>query len=92
MAIVDIQPKPVDLLDDLKQRHPHIRIVYFECDIVMKDEINATFNAIECIFQTVDILINAAGIFNDKNVELTFKVNVVRIFKFRTFFEMFYSN
>lgn len=78
MAIVDIQSKPIDLLDELKTKNPNIRIVYFECDISVKDELEATFNSIVDIFQRVDILINAAGIFNDKNVQLTFKVNVVR--------------
>lgn len=78
MAIVDIQSKPIDLLDELKTQNPNIRIIYFECDISVKDELEATFNSIIDIFQRVDILINAAGIFNDKNVQLTFKVNVVR--------------
>lgn len=81
LAIVDIQPKPNDLLDEFKAEHPQIRIVYFECDISVKDEIESTFDSIGSIFQSVDILINAAGIFNDKNVEQTFKVNVVRAIK-----------
>lgn len=80
MAIVDIQRKPITLLDELKVNNPQARIVYFECDVSVKDEIEATFNAIDNIFRKIDILINAAGIFNDKNIELTFKVNVVCFF------------
>lgn len=63
----------------MKTQNPTTRIVYFECDITIKDELEATFNSIVEIFQQVDILINAAGIFNDKNIQQTFKVNVVRI-------------
>lgn len=78
LAIVDIQSDPLELINDLKLQYPKIQIVYFVCDATIKEEIESTFNEIESLFGTVDILINAAGIFNDKNVELTFKVNVVR--------------
>lgn len=77
MAIVDIQSEPSDLLENLKLQYAKTKIVYFKCDISAKDEIETTFDTIESLFQTIDILINAAGIFNDKNIELTFKVNVV---------------
>lgn len=77
LAIVDIQSEPSDLLENLKLQYANTQIVYFKCDISVKDEIETTFNTIESLFQSIDILINAAGIFNDKNIELTFKVNVV---------------
>ncbi|XP_055324744.1 alcohol dehydrogenase 2-like [Sitodiplosis mosellana] len=76
LAIVDIQTKPVDLLDKLKTQNPTTRIVYFECDISVKDELESTFQSIADMFKQVGILINAAGTFNDKDVQLTFKVNV----------------
>lgn len=60
----------------MKTQSPNTRIIYFECDISVKDELEATFNSIADIFQRVDILINVAGIFNDKNILQTFKVNV----------------
>lgn len=78
LAIVDIQSDPMELINELKLQYPKIQIVYFVCDVTIKEEIESTFNEIESLFGTVDILINAAGIFNDKNIELTFKVNVVR--------------
>lgn len=84
LAIVDIQSDPLELINDLKLQYPKIQIVYFVCDVTIKEEIESTFNEIESLFGTVDILINAAGIFNDKNVELTFKVNVVRRIPYET--------
>lgn len=78
LAIVDIQSDPMELINELELQYPKIQIEYFVCDVTIKEEIESTFNEIESLFGTVDILINAAGIFNDKNIELTFKVNVVR--------------
>lgn len=95
LAIVDIQSMPTDLIDDLKLLHPHSRIIYFHCDVTIKDELRTTFNSIVNIFQAIDILINAAGIFNDKDIELTFKVNVVGIlveqFHFLCFSNCFFN-
>lgn len=46
---------------------------------MLKDRLRATFDEIARISQKkIDILINAAGIFNDTDVELAFKVNVMR--------------
>lgn len=77
--MIDIQPKPTKILDDFNERFPNANIIYFQTDITFKVELEATFNAIREIFPSIDILINTAGIFNDKNVELTFKVNVVSL-------------
>lgn len=78
LAIIDMQPIPTHFLDELKTRSPRTQIMYFQCDISLKDRLSSTFDEIARIFQKIDILINAAGIFNDIDVELTFKVNVVR--------------
>lgn len=77
LAIIDIQPKPTKILDEFNENFPQARTMYFQTDITFKIELEATFNAIKEIFPSIDVLINTAGIFNDKNVELTFKVNVV---------------
>lgn len=68
---------PTDLLNPLRTENPQAQVVYFQCDVSIRDELQTAFNSILNIFKKIDILINAAGIFNDKNVELTFKVNVV---------------
>lgn len=78
LAIIDMQPIPTHFLDELKTRRPRTQIMYFQCDISLEDRLSSTFDEIARIFQKIDILINAAGIFNDIDVELTFKVNVVR--------------
>lgn len=75
--MIDIEPKPTEILDEFNQQFPHAQIMYFQTDITFKVELEATFNVINDIFPSIDILVNTAGIFNDKNVELTFKVNVV---------------
>lgn len=74
------------MIEEMKKKHRKARIAYFKCDISVKDEVEATFNSVESMFQTVDIIINSAGILNDKKMELTFKVNVVRVLIFLTFY------
>lgn len=70
------------LLDELKTKNPHIQINHFQCDVSSKDDLRSTFDKIASAFRKSDILINAAGIFNDNHVECTFKVDVVRIMSF----------
>lgn len=77
MAIIDIQAIPTHLLDELKTTHPRTQIIYFQCDITLKDGLRSTFKEITSNFRKIDILINAAGIFNVIDVERTYKVNVV---------------
>lgn len=68
--MVDIKPKLTKILNEFNKRFPRVQIIYFQTDITFKVEWEATFNAINDIFPSIII-------FNDKNVELTFKVNVV---------------
>lgn len=77
LAIVDIQSAPNEQLDQLLHDYPLTKIYYFQIDVTDANVLRTTFNRINEIFQSFDILINAAGIFNDKNIDLTFKVNVV---------------
>lgn len=77
LAIVDIQAAPNEQLDHWRREYPLTNIRYFQIDVTDAHVLRTTFNRIYGNFQSVDVLINAAGIFNDKNLELTFKVNVV---------------
>lgn len=77
LAIVDIQCTPNEQLEQLTSDHPLTKISYFQTDITDETALRTTFHRINDHFECIDILINAAGIFNDKNIDLTFKVNVV---------------
>lgn len=77
MAIVDIQSTPNEQLNRLFAEYPLTKISYFQIDITDEADLRKTFNRINEKFKSIDILINAAGIFNDTNIEKTFKVNVV---------------
>lgn len=83
LAIVDIQSEPANILDELRNRFPKTEILYFQTDVTLKDELETTFKEVRETFESIDILINAAGIFNDRDVELTFKVNVVGLFNIK---------
>lgn len=77
LAIVDIQSSPTEQLDQLIREYPLTKICYFEADITDETVLRTTFNRINEIFESIDVLINSAGIFNDRNIDQTFKVNVV---------------
>lgn len=47
----------------------HTQIIYIQCDISLKDKLRNTFDEIASIFRKIDVLIHAAGIFNDTDVE-----------------------
>ena len=64
-------------LSSLPGEFPSTSIAYFECDISVEKDLKRTLNEIHEQFGTIDILINSAGIFNDRDVELTLRVNVV---------------
>lgn len=74
MAIVDIQPDPTG---EWACVDATTKIPYFQIDIADEKVLRETFNRIHGMFESIDVLINAAGIFNDRNIDLTFKVNVV---------------
>lgn len=59
--------------------YPSAKISYFQIDITEEADLRKTFYRINENFESIDILINAAGIFNDTNIDLTFRVNVVNM-------------
>lgn len=77
LAIVDIQSSPNEQLDQFIRGYPLTKICYVQADITDETVLRTTFNRINEIFESIDVLINAAGVFNDRNIEQTFKVNVV---------------
>lgn len=56
--MIDIQPKRTEILNEFNERFSRVQIIYFQTDITFKVELEATFNAFNDIFPTIDILIN----------------------------------
>ncbi|XP_071626136.1 15-hydroxyprostaglandin dehydrogenase [NAD(+)]-like [Temnothorax longispinosus] len=52
------------------------RVVFFACDVTKADDLRKTFEKIVDAFKGLDILINNAGMLNDKYWEQTIELNV----------------
>lgn len=77
VAVVDLPtsngPKATATLEDEFGKG---RAVFFACDVTKADELRETFEKVVDAFGGLDILINNAGILNDKIWEQTIDINV----------------
>lgn len=71
----DIQEPHKELVDLLEN---HKNVFYEKGDLTDQEFVAAIFRKYVEKLGYIDILINAAGIMNELNVDLTIKVNVVR--------------
>ncbi|XP_011874822.1 PREDICTED: 15-hydroxyprostaglandin dehydrogenase [NAD(+)]-like [Vollenhovia emeryi] len=62
--------------DTLEKEFGKGRAVFFACDVTKADELKKTFEKIVDAFHGLDILINNAGMLNDKYWEQTLELNV----------------
>lgn len=70
------------LNDDYSDKY----IVYVKTNVAEYEQLIESFAHVVQKFGHIDIVINAAGIFNDKNVNETLTVNVVSIFELTKWF------
>lgn len=66
-------------MQQLKTRFPGRTIVFEKVNVRNEADVAKAFRTIVEQFKRVDIMINGAGIIDEKNVENTLGVNVVRI-------------
>lgn len=78
IAIIDIQDKQSAVLKKLNDEFTAKYIIYIKTNVGQQAQLIESFKHIVEKFGNIDIVINAAGIFNDKDVNQTMTVNAVR--------------
>lgn len=77
VAIIDIQDNLEEFVK-LRAAHPTQSVMIIKMDVANKKGVEATYEEIKKTFGNIDIVVNVAGIFNDKDVQRTLLVNLVR--------------
>lgn len=72
-----MQDRQTDVLKSLNDEFSGKYIIYLKTDIAKMDQIEKTFASVVEKFGNIDIVVNTAGIFNDKDVNATLTVNAV---------------
>lgn len=78
MALIDLQERQAEILKTLNNEFSGKYIIYLKADISKLDQIEQAFDNVVEKFGHIDIVINTAGIFNDKDVNGTLLINSVR--------------
>lgn len=72
-----MQDKQNDLLKRLNDEFTSKFIIYLKTDIANRDQLNESFKNILKKFNEINVVVNTAGIFDDRNVNLTLIINAV---------------
>lgn len=80
VAICDIDEENGEkLCKQLTTKYGKERVIFCECDVTDYPQFEEAFHAAVEAFGTVDIVVNNAGVMNDRLWELEVDVNLVRI-------------
>lgn len=77
MALLDVREDPIKL-EQLKSKFSEANIIYLTTDITKRNVIDQTLKSVRDQFQQIDIVLNSAGILNEKEIELVVATNLVR--------------
>jgi len=66
------------LLADWKSKNPNTDIIYQKVDITQKSDIEAAYKVTAERFGHFDVVVNGSGLMNDRLVELSIQINLVR--------------
>ncbi|KRF98546.1 fat body protein 2 isoform X2 [Drosophila tropicalis] len=75
VAIIDLQDNLEEFVK-LRAAHPTQSVMIIKMDVANRKGIEATYEEIVKTFGSIDIVVNVAGIFNDKDVQRTLLVNL----------------
>lgn len=77
VAVIDLPTsKGQEATATLENKFGKDRAVFFACDVSNNEDLEKTFKKVLDLFERLDILINNAGIVNDKQLERTINVNM----------------
>ncbi|XP_067643370.1 alcohol dehydrogenase 2 [Eurosta solidaginis] len=75
VAIIDIQENLEDI-SKLRTAHPTQTIMLVKVDVANRQAIENAYEELKKAFDSIDIVVNIAGIFNDQDVQRTILVNL----------------
>lgn len=64
---------------DLQKKFTDAKIIFQLMDVTDILSVQQSLHKVWCEFQKIDILVNSAGILNEKNADLCVKVNLVSV-------------
>lgn len=67
-----------DILASWKSENPDTDVFYQKVDITQKSDIEAAYKATTERCGHIDVVVNGSGLMNDRLVELTIQINLVR--------------
>ncbi|XP_044759232.1 15-hydroxyprostaglandin dehydrogenase [NAD(+)]-like [Coccinella septempunctata] len=77
VAIADISKHDGEkTIDILRKKYGHEKVIFVRTDVTKKSSLDDAFKHTLAAFNNIDIVVNNAGIFNDKNYELCIDVNI----------------
>lgn len=76
--MIDVQDRQTEILKTLNNEFSGKYIIYLKTDISKLEQIERAFDSVVEKFGNIDVVINTAGIFNDRDVNGTLLINVVR--------------
>lgn len=68
-----------NITEILQTNYKDQNVVFIKTDVTKKEQVKSAFDEVISKFKFVDIVVANAGILREKDYELTFNVNVVRI-------------
>ncbi|KAL7733496.1 hypothetical protein ACLKA6_004966 [Drosophila palustris] len=75
IAIIDVQDNMEEMVK-LRNAHPTQSVMIIKMDVANKKGVEASYEEIKKTFGSIDLVVNVAGIFNDKDVQRTLLVNL----------------
>lgn len=78
MVLLDVCENEENI-QQLKDEFGGANVVLMLTDVTRRHDVEQTFNKILELVHQIDIVVNCAGIFNDKDIERTINVNFVGI-------------
>lgn len=76
VSFCDVSTECKTLIDDLATQYGKDRVIFFQCDVTDYRQFEASFRSTIAVFGQIDIVINNAGIMNDRFWELEVDINL----------------
>ncbi|XP_055713505.1 alcohol dehydrogenase 1-like [Phlebotomus papatasi] len=76
LAVLDMNSQEPKILSDWKKTYPSVSIKYFQVDVTSREELEKCYSEFTKAVPSLDIVINCAGIFNEKDPTRVINVNL----------------
>ncbi|GAB0100356.1 hypothetical protein DMENIID0001_163840 [Sergentomyia squamirostris] len=76
LAALDLNPEEPKIISEWRQKFPKAVIIYFSADVSSHDQLEKCYKEFTDTIESLDIVVNCAGIFNESLYRKTVEVNV----------------